>query len=91
MIRDRLITIWQSKGLTAKKLEELTGIDRERWYALRGSKRRVNEDDIEAILKITPEYALWLVSGNIAPEVGQTSPAYVEADLKLEGQNAGSN
>ena len=51
----------------------------------------MNEDDIEAILKITPEYALWLVSGNIAPEVGQTSPAYAEADLKLERQNAGSN
>jgi hypothetical protein len=91
MIRDRLITICEDKGLTAKKLQELTGIDREKWYALRGNKRRANEEDIEAILAITPQYALWLVSGNIAPEAGQVSPAYEEANLKLEGQNAGSN
>lgn len=90
MIRERLIAIWDAKGLTAKKLEELTGIDREKWYALRGGKRRVNEDDIQGILSITPEYALWLVTGNIAPEAGQTSPSYAEADLKLEGQEAGS-
>jgi hypothetical protein len=90
MIRDRLIAIWDAKALTAKKLEELTGIDREKWYALRGGKRRVNEDDIEGILAITPEYALWLVSGKIAPESGQISPAYAEADLKLAKQNAGS-
>lgn len=90
MIRDRLIAIWDAKGLTAKKLEELTGIDREKWYALRGGKRRVNEDDIQGILKITPEYAFWLVSGNIAPESGQTSPSYTEADVKLEEPKAGS-
>ena len=90
MIRDRLIAIWDAQGLTAKKLEELTGIDREKWYALRGGKRRVNEDDIHGILKITPEYALWLVSGNIAPESGQTSPAYTAADVKLEEPKAGS-
>lgn len=87
MIRDRLIAIWDAKALTAKKLEELTGIDREKWYALRGGKRRVNEDDIEGILAITPEYALWLVTGKIAPESGQISPAYVVVDFKPEGQD----
>lgn len=84
MIRDRLIAIWDAKNLTAKKLEELTGIDREKWYALRGGKRRANEDDIQGMLAITPEYALWLVSGNIAPESGQISPSYQIADTKLE-------
>ncbi|KIV74919.1 hypothetical protein SZ55_0276 [Pseudomonas sp. FeS53a] len=29
---------------------------------------------------ITPEYALWLVSGKIAPECGQTSPEYDQAN-----------
>lgn len=90
MIRERLIAIWEAKALTAKKLEELTGIDREKWYALRNGKRRVNGDDIEAILSITPEYALWLVTGNIAPESGQKSPNYEEADLKLAAPDAGS-
>ncbi len=48
--------------------------------ALRNGKRRANEDDIEAMANITPEYALWLVSGKIAPECGQTSPEYDQAN-----------
>lgn len=88
MIRERLIAIWDSKGLTAKKLEELSGIDREKWYALRNGKRRANEDDISAIAEITPEYALWLVSGRIAPECGQTSPEYDETNRYSTNQNS---
>lgn len=80
MIRERLIAIWDAKSFTAKKLQELSGIDREKWYALRNGKRRANEDDIEAMANITPEYALWLVSGKIAPECGQTSPEYDQAN-----------
>jgi len=89
MIRERLIAIWDIKGFTAKKLEELSGIDREKWYALRNGKRRANEDDIEAMANITPEYAFWLVSGRIAPESGQTSPEFDEANRNLTSQSAG--
>lgn len=89
MIKGRIVRIWEYKALTAKKLEELTGIDREKWYALRNDKRRANEDDIEAIVRIAPEYALWLVTGEIAPSVGQVSPDYEEADALLQGPHAG--
>lgn len=89
MIRERLISIWDSRKLTAKKLEEESGIDREKWYALRNGKRRANEDDIEAIVKIAPQYALWIASGQIAPECGQTSPEYDEANRNLPSQSAG--
>ncbi len=78
MIRERIVSIWNARKLTAKKLEEESGIDREKWYALRNGKRRANEDDIEAIVKIAPSYALWIASGQIAPECGQTSPEYDE-------------
>lgn len=64
-MRDRIITILERKKLTAKRLEQLSGIDREKWYALRKGARRVNEDDIKVIVEIAPEYALWLVSGMI--------------------------
>ncbi|MGX5218289.1 DNA-binding protein [Pseudomonas segetis] len=84
MIRDRIIEIWEYKKLTAKKLEELSGIDREKWYALRKGGRRANEDDITAIVRIHPEYSLWLVSECIAPACGQTSPDYDEAKNDLE-------
>jgi hypothetical protein len=89
MIRERIVAIWEYKKLTAKKLEELSGIDREKWYALRKGGRRANEDDITSMVSIHPEYALWLVSGQIAPESGQTSPAYDEAQRNLPDQNAG--
>lgn len=89
MIRERIVAIWEYKRLTAKKLEELSGIDREKWYALRKGGRRANEDDISSIVKIHPEYALWLASGQIAPECGQTSPEFDEANRNLANPNAG--
>ena len=88
-MRERIIAILEHKKLTAKKLEEASGIDSEKWYALRKGGRRVNEDDIKAIVDLAPEYALWLVSGKIAPECGQTSPDYDEAHSNLSNQNAG--
>lgn len=82
-MKERIVAILEYKKLTAKKLEEASGIDREKWYALRKGGRRVNEDDIKIIVELAPEYALWLVSGKIAPEIGQTSPEYDQANLKL--------
>lgn len=40
------------------------------------------------LIELYPNYALWLASGNIAPEIGQTSPEYDEASKKLDEQNA---
>ena len=79
MIRERIIEIWNSENLTAKRLEQMTGIDREKWYSLRNGKRRANEEDMEAMVSVAPRYALWMVSGKIAPEVGQVSPDYEAA------------
>lgn len=89
MIRERLIAVWDSQKLSAPKLEKLTGIDRSSWYHLRNGKRRANEEDIEAIVKMYPQYALWIASRNIAPEIGQTSPDYDEANRNLPNQSAG--
>lgn len=88
-MRERILAILARKKLTAKRLEQLSGIDRERWYALRRGSRRVNEDDIKVLVEIAPEYALWMVTGKIAPESGQTSPEYDEAHENLPKPNAG--
>ncbi|MNP87243.1 hypothetical protein D3C76_1880020 [compost metagenome] len=56
---------------------------------MRRGSRRVNEDDIKVIVELAPEYALWLVSGKIAPEAGQTSPEYDEAHSNFPTPNAG--
>ena len=89
MIRERIVAIWDYLELSAPRLEKVSGIDRSKWYHLRNGKRRANEDDIDAIVKLAPQYALWLASGNILPEGGQTSPEYDEANSKLPDQNAG--
>ncbi|MEB4808273.1 DNA-binding protein, partial [Pseudomonas aeruginosa] len=79
MIKDRLITLF-NKERTSVWFEKQTGIDRYRWGNVRNGKARITDAEIEAVIQIFPQYALWLVTGNIAPESGQTSPEYDEAN-----------
>ncbi|WP_225610225.1 DNA-binding protein [Pseudomonas sp. PDM19] len=88
MIKDRLITLFD-KERTSVWFEKETGIDRYRWGNVRNGKARITDAEIEAVIQIFPQYALWLVTGNIAPESGQTSPAYDEANKNLSNPNAG--
>lgn len=50
---------------------------------------RMSTEELEVLQEIFPQYQLWLISGNIAPEVGQTSPEYDEANGKLKQQGQG--
>ncbi|MCS8014566.1 DNA-binding protein [Pseudomonas aeruginosa] len=88
MIKDRLITLF-NKERTSVWFEKQTGIDRYRWGNVRNGKARITDAEIEAVIQIFPQYALWLVTGNIAPESGQTSPQYDEANQNLSSPNAG--
>jgi hypothetical protein len=88
MIKDRLISLFDSKR-TSVWFEKETGIDRYRWGNIRSGKARLSDAEIEAVVKLFPNYALWLASGEIAPECGQTSPEYEEANRNLTGHNAG--
>ncbi|EMJ8376562.1 DNA-binding protein [Pseudomonas aeruginosa] len=88
MIKDRLITLF-NKERTSVWFEKQTGIDRYRWGNVRNGKARITDAEIEAVIEIFPQYALWLVTGNIAPESGQTSPEYDEANQNLSSPNAG--
>ncbi|HCF3500850.1 TPA: DNA-binding protein [Pseudomonas aeruginosa] len=88
MIKDRLITLF-NKERTSVWFEKQTGIDRYRWGNVRNGKARITDAEIEAVIQIFPQYALWLVTGNIAPESGQTSPEYDEANKNLSSPNAG--
>lgn len=88
MIKDRLISLFDSKR-TSVWFEKETGIDRYRWGNIRSGKARLSDAEIEAVVKLFPRYALWIASGEIAPECGQTSPDYDEANRNLTDQNAG--
>ncbi|WP_315808070.1 DNA-binding protein [Pseudomonas sp. C9-3] len=88
MIKDRLITLF-NKERTSVWFEKETGIDRYRWGNVRNGKARITDAEIEAVIALFPHYALWLVTGEVAPESGQTSPEYDEAHRNLVGQDAG--
>lgn len=90
MIKNRLISLFDSKR-TSVWFEKETGIDRYRWGNIRSGKARLSDAEIEAVVKLFPQYALWLASGEIAPECGQTSPEYDEAKRSVTSPNAGSD
>ncbi|KJJ94871.1 DNA-binding protein [Pseudomonas sp. 21] len=88
-MRERLLSILARKSLKAKGLEQLSGINRELWCALRCGLRRVNEDDITVRVEIAPEYPLWMATGKIVPDAGQSGPEYNDANENLPKPNAG--
>lgn len=88
MTRDRLISLF-NKERTSTWFEKETGIDRYRWGNIRNGKARVSDAEIDAVVQLFPQYALWLVTGKTAPECGQTSPEYDEAHSNLSNHHAG--
>lgn len=72
------------------ELVKRTEISGTRWRTVRYDKRtRISTQEVAALVNLYPEYALWLSSGVIAPECGQTSPEYDEAHSKLSKPHAG--
>jgi hypothetical protein len=76
------------RKLGPKKTSEYGG-EYERWRSVSKGIVRVSTEEIDVLVKIYPQYALWLASGQIAPESGQTSPDYDEANRNLSQPNAG--
>ena len=77
------------KKLGPKKASEIGNGDHDRWKSVSKGAVRVTTEEIDVLVVAFPNYALWLASGQIAPEVGQTSPDYDEANRNLSQPNAG--
>ncbi|AYF85643.1 XRE family transcriptional regulator [Pseudomonas sp. DY-1] len=91
MIKARVIEILKSSGIRLPELEERTGISRYTWNNLKNParKREIKEEEILAIAKVFPQYRWWMLTGEVAPEMGQTSPDYDAAHSNLPNQSAG--
>jgi len=77
MLKSRLITIINRRLPTRRpyaELESLTGIDAEAWKNTSNGRTKPSAAQLEAICKLFPEYTLWLMTGNVLPNAGQTSP-----------------
>lgn len=73
-LRERLIELIEISGMKPKELENQTGVDRMKWANVKRKAQRVNQEHIEAAVKLWPEYAYWLTTGKTIPEAGQISP-----------------
>ena len=60
--------------LTSKRMEELTGIDRYKWGNIRERKQKVNEDYLEALNQVFPQFSFWIMTGQTIPDAEQISP-----------------
>lgn len=91
MIKERVITVLKHSRLKLPQLEELTGISRYTWSNLKNpaKAREIKADEIEAVVKLYPQFALWIVSGIVHPDCGQVSPEYEVAHSNLSNQSAG--
>ena len=49
----------------------------------------MSTEELEVLQAIFPMYRLWLISGEVMPECGQTSPEYDEANRNLKSPNVG--
>ncbi|NQD78694.1 DNA-binding protein [Pseudomonas sp. CrR14] len=77
------------KTVGPKKLIQMSETDHSRWLNVSKGAVRVSTDALDVLVKIYPQYALWLASGQVAPEAGQTSPDYDEANRNLSQHDAG--
>jgi hypothetical protein len=83
-IRDRAIKALDFIMLKNPALEAKTGIKANDWSALRNSRVRLNEDHIEGLKIVAPEFIYWIMTGETMPEAGQTSPELEEIRQNLK-------
>nr|WP_076425864.1 hypothetical protein [Pseudomonas alcaligenes] len=87
-IDDRVRTVASIAGMD--RLVRETPIGSNRWRTVLYNKEvRISTIEVEELSRLYPHYRWWMISGEIAPEMGQTSPAFDEANRNLTGQDAG--
>lgn len=83
-IRERLITALKAIDLTNPALERKTGVKDKDWVSVRNRRVRVNEDHIEGLKLVGPQYVYWVMTGETIPEAGQVSPDLEATRQKLD-------
>lgn len=87
-IDERVRTVASIAGMD--RLVRETPIGSNRWRTVLYNKEvRISTVEVEELSRLYPQYRWWMISGEVAPEMGQTSPAYDEANRNLSSPNAG--
>jgi len=82
-INSRILFVLDDSMLSNPALEAKSGIKSTTWANVRLKKIRINEEHLEAIVKLFPEYAYWITTGKTMPEAGQISPEIEETRKNL--------
>lgn len=55
-------------------MEQLTGIRASTWQNFDRGRQRANDEMLEALGRVWPQYAFWLMTGKVDPDNGHRSP-----------------
>lgn len=77
------------ESASIKALAESGTTEYVRWQNIKRGRARLGADEIEILGRVFPQYRWWLMTGEVMPEIGQTSPDYDEANAKLDKAGAG--
>ncbi|UXJ53512.1 DNA-binding protein [Pseudomonas citronellolis] len=69
--------------ISQSNLSELTragNTDYNRWVSIKRGRARVGADEVEILGKVYPHYRWWLSTGEVLPEIGQTSPDHDQSN-----------
>jgi len=81
--RERLIKLMDYKQTGPADLSRKTGIAAQRWADIRIGRVRASTEELDACVKLWPEYAYWIATGETLPQAGQISPEMEETRQKL--------
>jgi hypothetical protein len=73
-ILDRFVLLVQVENVKMPWLQEQTGVVASRWNKVKTEQNEMRASDVDALVKVWPEYAYWLVTGKELLGVGQISP-----------------
>jgi len=86
-LTDRALQLINAASLV--ELSKAGETDYPRWVNIKRGRARVGADEIEILARVFPSYRWWLLTGEVLPGNGQTSPDYDEANRNLANPNAG--
>ena len=72
-----------------KELTEAGRTEYVRWQNIKRRRARLGADEVGILVRVYPQYRWWLISGEVMPELGQTSPEYDDAHRNLSNQTVG--
>jgi len=86
-LTDRALQLINAASLV--ELSKAGETDYPRWVNIKRGRARVGADEIEILARVFPSYRWWLLTGEVLPGDGKTSPDYDEANRNLANPNAG--